>query len=52
MIFKQFQAMDEEILRCTESFGISSFIFAPGLVKPGHIICEPLSTNFIAPLST
>lgn len=27
-------------------------IFAPGEVKPGHIMFAPLKTNLIAPLST
>jgi len=35
-----------------ESFGKSSVIFAPGDVRPGHMIFEPFKTNFIAPLST
>lgn len=32
--------------------GRPSVIFAPGLVRPGHMMLEPLSTNFMAPLST
>lgn len=38
-------------LTTTAPFG-QGVIFAPGEVRPGHMIFAPLSTNLIAPLST
>lgn len=35
----------------TAPFG-QGVIFAPGDVRPGHMIFAPLSTNLMAPLST